>query len=61
MICCTNLISFNYINDTYFCCICSNFFMIPLNMVSVERSMSNLMSNTNNSEARLIALLCFVI
>ena len=36
MICCTDLMYFNS-NDIYFCCISSNFFMIPLNVVSIER------------------------
>ena len=35
--------------DIYFCCICFNFFKIPLNVVSMERSRSNSRSNTKNS------------
>ena len=39
----------HHINDIYFCCICLNFFKIPLNVVSKERSRSNSGSNMKNS------------
>ena len=51
----------HHINDIYFCCICLNFFKIPLNVVSMERSRSNSRSNMKNSAKRQIALLSFVI
>ena len=45
------------INDIYYCYLCLNFFKIPLNVVSMERSRSNM----RNSAKRQIALLSFVI
>ena len=50
MICCTGLMYLiHHIIDIYFCCVCLNFYKIPLNVVSMERSMSNSWSNTKNS------------
>ena len=51
----------HHINDIYFCCICLNFFKIPLNVVSMERSRLNSRSNMKNSAKRQIALLSLVI
>ena len=51
----------HHIKDIYFCCICLNFFKIPLNVVSMARSRSNSRSNMKNGEKRQIALLSFVI
>ena len=51
----------HHIKDIYFCCICLDFFKIPLNVVSKERSRSNSRSNMKKVQKRQIALLSFVI
>ena len=52
----------HHINDIYFCCICLNFFKIPLNVVSMERSRSNSRSNMKNSakKANCPTIFCFL-
>ena len=51
----------HHISDINFCCICVNFFMVTLNVVSIEKSRSNSRSITKNSAKKLIAILYFVI
>ena len=59
---CTDLMNLNYqINDIYFCSVCLNFLLIHLNMVLISRSRSNSMSNTKNSEKKLIYYYLFLI
>ena len=51
----------HHINDIYFCCICLDFFKIPLNVVSMEKSRSKSRSNMKNSakKANCTIIFCY--